>query len=135
MDTDSDNATVSDREVALRRELEACEVRLRLLNTPEGHARAGSLLREFQVRRDAAETRLGKLLLEENPAAATTGKSPEPSAAHSSDACSPAPPPNAAEATTDHTTAPSAPSAPPAKPRRTRRTSPAARAAHASPHP
>ena len=132
MDTDSTNVIVSDHELALLRELEACEVRLRLLNTAEGHARAGSLLREFQMRRDAAETRLRKFRATGNPATMTS----QPAEASAADVSDARPPALAPDPPADHDRAASKQSSTTAKPRRARRKSTApGTAVHASPQP
>jgi hypothetical protein len=55
------SSPMSGEEVALRRELEACQVRLRLLNSLEGRSRSESFMRELLEHRADVEHRLGQL--------------------------------------------------------------------------
>jgi hypothetical protein len=114
VDGDSDNALMSAAEVALVRELEACDVRLRLLNCMEGRARGDSLVRELQARRDEAEQQLGKI----RSKGRITRRPPERSDAHVSLGGSSAPPPGAAAESGEHDGAPN--TGPPTKARRPR---------------
>jgi hypothetical protein len=61
VDSDGDNTLEGAAELALRRELEACDVRLRLLECLDGQARGDTLVRELQLRREEAELELRKL--------------------------------------------------------------------------
>jgi hypothetical protein len=60
VDGESTN-TLSGEELAILRELEACDVRLRLLACLEGQARGDGLVRDLQARRDEAEHLLSTL--------------------------------------------------------------------------
>jgi hypothetical protein len=53
--------TPSGEELAILRELEACDVRLRLHACLEGETRGNGLVGELQARRDEAEQLLNKL--------------------------------------------------------------------------
>jgi hypothetical protein len=58
---DNESAFIGDEELVLLREIEKCDVRLRLLSCGDGLARAQTLLREFIARREHALQRLDEL--------------------------------------------------------------------------
>jgi hypothetical protein len=58
---EQDRAPDRAEELVLLREIEKCDVRLRLLTGGDGLARAQTLLREFIARRERARQRLNEL--------------------------------------------------------------------------